>query len=472
MPVIYFDCNYAHVEDPVSDFEYARPSLCVTDGTADGTRPIMAGWVRAIERIGPRVVVVIGGDGPVRTVHAFDREGTGGTTILDRPGTYKVVGKAGGSVFLSDSATTARTGIYATDGTVAGTRFYPTTIGGRAIVPLNVQIHGQDLVFSARVKTAAGDRWAFYAVNRAGRLRHLLTARPAETTAGAQPVTDPSFAILGDRLILRDFSATSGQEPWSFDLKSKTRTLLKDIAPGPASSGIVSSPNYGDGGRFATFDRRVYFAAAGPDGVETWSTDGTPAGTVVHPIRPGAAGSAPHLGEILRVGAHAMIWPAMDVDAAGGEDPGPAARRLGYTAGSTGSTRSIRIYDGKWPLVGESHLTPFRMRNATWIFNTSWSDDVTEGLYRINLSNGQARLVAPMENPVPLAGYAFLAGKIYFSAADVCESFRGVHACNNELWVSDGTAAGTHMVAELDNTLDEIFFLVNGSYPAMFVSTE
>lgn len=473
MPIVYFACDYVLVEDPLADFTPAVPSLCATDGTEAGTRPILPRPIRAIERIGQRVVVVVdaGKDTP-DAVLSYDRTGTS-AAILPGPGDYRVVGKDGGGVFLSASASADRTGLYVTDGTPAGTRFYRTIVGGRALVPEEVRIHGPDLVFSAKVTTAEGDTRAFYAVGPHGRTRHLLTVRPPRTADGTVPATDGSFAILGDRLIYRDFTASRGQEVWAYDFASRTRRLLRDVAPGPASSGIVATRRYRDGGPFGHFDGRVYFAAAGPEGVETWSTDGTPEGTRIHPLRPGRAGTAPHLGAMLRVGTHTAIWPGGDIDVDGADDEGAAPRRLGFTDGTTAGTRSIRLWRGDVALGGNSHMAPFRFRGATWIYNPDayWIDE-PEGLFRVDLASGRTSRLAPMWHPDPDAGNVVVGGKLYFSGASHRDTFWGTGITDNEPWVSDGTPAGTHLLRELNNTRDEFYFVPIGSNPRFFAGLE
>jgi ELWxxDGT repeat protein len=92
---------------------------------------------------------------------------------------------------------------------------------------------------------------------------------------------------MGIRLVFGANEGSTGRELWVTDGTTAGTTLLKDINPGPGSSGRESFVALGDG-------RLVFSADDGNTGSELWVTDGTTVGTtLLKDINPGPGSSSP-----------------------------------------------------------------------------------------------------------------------------------------------------------------------------------
>ena len=94
------------------------------------------------------------------------------------------------------------------------------------------------------------------------------------------------FVRLGDLILFRATTASTGAELWSLDLDTRKAALVADIAPGEADS----NPSY-----LTVHDGLVLFAADDRvHGSELWVTDGTRGGTkMLDDIKAGAQSSSP-----------------------------------------------------------------------------------------------------------------------------------------------------------------------------------
>ena len=94
-----------------------------------------------------------------------------------------------------------------------------------------------------------------------------------------------NLTAVGNKLFFRGFRIDHGYELWVSDGTLSGTRMVKDIRPGPESSGIDS---------LAEIDGVLYFAASGEQGNEIWKSDGTEAGTVmVADVIPGSSSSSP-----------------------------------------------------------------------------------------------------------------------------------------------------------------------------------
>lgn len=99
------------------------------------------------------------------------------------------------------------------------------------------------------------------------------------TPAGSFPLTnmngnfsEPSFTLLGDKVIFINRTAGEGREPWVTDGTLGGTFILKDINPFAGDAFNFSS--------FINFDRAIYFSATASDGnSKLFRTDGTAIGT-------------------------------------------------------------------------------------------------------------------------------------------------------------------------------------------------
>ena len=266
----------------------ADPSADVvwhTDGTAGGTAPVgsvavqdatenhVAGGVTATA-LGGRFLYAVG-----RTLYATDATGT--AAVFTTPAAEDSIADLAtfGTTAVFDTTGTGRSfrsgGLYATDGTAAGTVRLADLSGGATV--------------TLAAGTGAGGQAVF--VDGGNQLW-----RTDGTPAGTAVVfADPTVDALGDptlfdgRAFFLATDGTHGRAVWSSDGTAAGTGLFADVAPPSRNSAAADLTVAGD---------RLYFTADdGTHGRELWSTDGTTAGTaLVADVNPGlASGDAAHL---------------------------------------------------------------------------------------------------------------------------------------------------------------------------------
>lgn len=242
---------------------------------------------------------------------------------------------------------------------------------------------------------------------------------------------DLHFASAGRLIFFVNWDKSSGGELWGCDGTPGGARMVKDIAPGMASS----SPDY-----LVAMGDKVYFSADdGPHGAELWRSDGTAEGTVlVADIRAGAESSSPMY---LTVAGDTVYFTASD---------GKNGRELWKSDGTTTGTAMVRDI---WLGLNSSAPEKLVAAGSTLFF---LADDGMHGL-EIWKSDGTAAGTELVKDLVPGpagledVGDFTTAGSLLFFTYD-----DGVHG--RELWKSDGTTAGTAMVRDL-------YPGVGGSYP-------
>jgi ELWxxDGT repeat protein len=271
------------------------------------------------------------------------------------------------------------------------------------------------------------------------------------------------FALTaGDRLFFQADDGRSGVELWTSDGTAAGTHIVRDIAPGAASS----HPFPG-----AAVAGRLYFVSYTAGRSRLWRSDGSAAGT--HPVR-GFPTRASYVPEFLAAGRSLFfvenledgateLWRA-DGEAArrlrrwegppsgGGRagvgqlatagdavvflvwEPWPAPQRLWRTDGTPAGTRPLRAVAGAFGLVAFGGAAWFAAETAAQGTELWRSDGTAAGtalyadLHRGDRSSSPAELAA-------------LGDRLVFTADD------GVHG--RELWRSDGSRAGTALVGDL-----------------------
>jgi ELWxxDGT repeat protein len=228
------------------------------------------------------------------------------------------------------------------------------------------------------------------------------------TTHGATSSSFPSdFVQVGDSVFMWATTSATGMELWK--ITGSSAELVKDIRPGTGSAGSV-------GGGLGTFQNLLLFRANdGVTGQELWRSDGTGGGTtLVKDIRP-AGGSSPtratEFGDLAFFtaddGVHGREPWVTDGTEAG------TRLLLDLLPGLTSSSPSFAVLDGLYMFAPDGLWT---------------TDGTTSGTIRIK----------SFSSPRGLA----VAGSLMFFAATS-------PTAGYELWRSDGTEAGTYMVADL-----------------------
>jgi ELWxxDGT repeat protein len=280
------------------------------------------------------------------------------------------------------------------------------------------------------------------------------------------------FIPSSDIAIVGMNNGTTGFEPHLF--KNGSVTLLKDINPGAADS----NP-YG----YASYNGKIYFAANdGVHGTEIWVTDGTAAGTALFKdVYPGATGSNPtgftvfngklYFSAAADASADLELW-VTDGTSAG------TVLFMNINPTTSSSPRSFTVFNGKlyfaaagdaatgfelWVTDGTvagttlvkdinpgpggsspNYLTVFGGKlffaaddgiNGTEL----WVTDGTGAGTKLHLDiNTSTTIGSNGSNPY---GFTVYQGKLYFSATDT--------ATDSEIWVTDGTIAGTTLFKDL-----------------------
>jgi ELWxxDGT repeat protein len=201
-----------------------------------------------------------------------------------------------------------------------------------------------------------------------------------------------------------------------------TTNLLLDVNPGPSSS----SP-----GSFTQVNTLTFFVADdGTHGPELWASDGSAAGTfLVDDINAGRSGSNP--SQLTNLNG-TLFFSA---------DDGSHGPELWESNGTAAGTFLVKdIFPGTGGL-GPRYLTNV---NGTLFFR---ADDGSHGP-ELWESNGTAAGTFMVQDINPGAGSSFpsyltnVNGTLFFQAADDTHAF--------ELWESNGTAAGTFLVKDIN----------------------
>jgi ELWxxDGT repeat protein len=302
---------------------------------------------------------------------------------------------------------------YITDGTAAGTRRIADAVPG----PWGTypeELHpAAGLVYFVGLEDATGyEAW-----------RTDGTAAGTFRLADLVPGIDDSWAdgfTAVNGVVVFDADATAfGEEPHVTDGTVAGTRLLADILPGPEGS----SPD-----DFVLVGGTLYFSARGPEGRELWMTDGTTPGTVlVADIIAGPDGSNPSglvdLGGVLHFFAS-----------------GPNGRGLWRSDGTVPGTRVVRDADTVPPYwtadsdqgVVVSGLLVFSARDDA-SGSEPWATDGTVTALLADAEPGPAG-----SDP---HGFASDGARAWFAATTT--------AAGRELWVTDGSGANTRMAADI-----------------------
>ncbi len=258
-----------------------------------------------------------------------------------------------------------------------------------------------------------------------------LSYAPSSVAQGADAVAAPwgGFVFTAD-------DGTHGRELWVTDGTAAGTRLLKDIDPGSAGS-------FSHG--LTALNGAVYFSALGAEGEELWKTDGTAAGTtLVKDIYAGGNGSSPQ--ELTAVGGRLFflaydptfgeqLWRSDGTEAGTIRMAGPAGDPLGFGFSPPGYGRhGLSDVNGKLLFLADDQAG-----------GSVWTSDGVTGAVRVATVGSFASLLMA-------DGYATGGGQLAFRGGTQGE----------EIWTSDGTAAGTVRVASgLSQTSS--FFIDNGT---------
>jgi ELWxxDGT repeat protein len=383
---------------PFDDGTHGR-ELWRSDGTDGGTRMIrdtsggsLSPWAVAA---GTSHIYYIGVDGTHASLMQTDGTDAGTVKLIDTK-LWTLAGR--GLVTAGDTALFVHDdGLHGaepwiSDGTVAGTHMI-ANLGaetGASSDPTHLMAGSERLFFSARGESVTGI-WS--------------TDGTAFGTKPILPETTGTSAIplegIGNTLYVK----RGGAQLWSVDGTTGAAALLKDFNPGGSSASILAT---------TVLEGRLYLHVSTGSGSQTWTTDGTPAGTL----------------QLTNFGASNHLLASL----AGQTYAVNAGDGAVYALGSRlEETRRVVTIDNPSQAVGL-----FAFRGALYLFEGS-------DLWRLSGAAGQATLVKH------IAGGS-LAGNLTFNFAHSAAPaggrllFQWSQDDANQLWATDGTAEGTVML--------------------------
>ncbi len=254
---------------------------------------------------------------------------------------------------------------------------------------------------------------------------------------GAAGAVPMMMGILGTQLIFNADNGVTGIEPWVSNGTPAGTFMLKDIAPATLSS--MSD-------HFTLFKGKLLFVANDfVHGEELWATDGTPAGTtLLKDIEPGPMGSMPVLFNSIQV-ADQLFFSAY-TSASGME-----LMQTNGTAAGTGLFMDIEPGPANGvPVLLPAYANGYGVSSQLFKGNQFFFSAFTVGAgFELYISDGTVAGTRMVKDLYPgigdgftMNGYYITNNAIYFNGDD------GLHA--GELFKSDGTAAGTMLAAEVN----------------------
>lgn len=362
--------------------------------------------------------------------------------------------------------------LWRTDGTAAGTHLVrdicPGACGSGSWQASGLVAMGGALYFPANDGTHGSELW-----------RSDGTAAGTTLVKDIWPGLDPSsptqLTLLGGSLYLWADDGVHGAELWQSDGTAPGTALAVDVVPGPDGSRTFVS---------AVVGGRLVFRCCGWTSPSLWASDGTPLGTAqisaVNPVAQSVAVGQPFLvlpnGLLLFSadgGGGVELWRSDGT--AGGTylladlEPGPGlsyphdfvvmggdlyfstqhpdnTQRLWRTDGTLANTVPVNLPPGVEPRMyaGRFGALPdrlvFRAQDAVHGIEP-WVTDGTTATLLADVYPGAESSYPMYDFVVGLSMFASVGDHVVFLAND------GVHG--DELWTTDGTPAGTQLLAEL-----------------------
>jgi ELWxxDGT repeat protein len=248
---------------------------------------------------------------------------------------------------------------------------------------------------------------------------------------------------------------THGEELWVTDGTVAGTKMVKDINPGAGSSDI----NW-----ITRFNDKVVFAADdGTNGMELWISDGTETGTyMVKQIHDWGDGSNPNA--FTQINENQFVFRARNVDSelyTSGSAAGAVQYWLWVSDGTEEGTELIAECDTRWPgqdngtyhfhwmRVGRKVFFKADYKEATTGEELWITDGTSAGTYLVKDINWEVMNPATPED-----------GKTRNSAIDQMVNFYNEKLFfkawtpdwGNEPWASDGTEEGTYMISDTNPT--------------------
>lgn len=246
--------------------------------------------------------------------------------------------------------------------------------------------------------------------------------------AGSASSVPDNFFVFNNKLYFTATDGTRGRELWVTNGTAAGTLLLKDIYAG-STSGLANTV------QFIANNGILYFAAKdATNGTELWKTNGTAAGTLlVKNITAGSAGT--NFTQFINLGTEVVF--AIRVVSSGFDQQMQLWKTNGTSTGTI-LLKNFGMYSGFFP------PSFFLFKGKVYFVGTNFTTTGSE----LWVTNGTATGTTLVKDIYPGANSStpflfnaiIINGKFYFTATDS----RGA-----ELWGSDGTASGTAIVKDI-----------------------
>lgn len=465
---LYFTATDLLVEDQASTTKLFE--LAVTDGTPDGTRYL------EVNPNGPS-------QASVTSMVAFKGQ------VYFTAGVHTVALPACGLPPCNAAPTDVE--LWKTNGTQAGTvrvKDINTATDGSS-APSGLRVVGNYLVFLATNGTSGNELWSTDGIDPdpapAPDTHTVMLYDVTSPNAGSALTTLANSKVLGDKLyFIGKDPVAGGSEWWVTDGTVGGTKLFFDISAGNTDSGITNVNQLGD---------VVYFTANTDqgttlkDGLEWWRLDGSATGTTMLPqIAAGTAGSgvanvnlvgstifftakdagpAPLYGtELWKLDASGLARLS-DINTAGDTSFAGFAvvgNRLFFNADASSTNREPFVatssgvqFIGDLNTTTSSSASTFTVVNGNlmllandgtgveWFFQPGFTGTPTKLDLFPQINSSFPIGTAPTALNPTTAWFTALGSKLFFAASV------GV---GNELYVTDGTEAGTVLAADINTT--------------------
>jgi len=304
--------------------------------------------------------------------------------------------------------------------------------GGGSSYPSGMTVFNGKVYFAAEADTLHGTELWSSDGTAAG------TSLVADISPGRGSSSPENFTLVGNQLFFTAYDGVHGQELWVTDGTTTGTVMVADIWPGLGSS----SPFY-----MTPMGGKLYFVASDSvHGNELWVSDGTTAGTsMLKDINPGISSSAIYaVGPSVAGGSdYSFFMTELNGKLYFEANDGVHGEELWTTDGTTGGTD---IVADMWPGPGNGFPYCITALNGKLYMG---GRDSLHG-QELWVSDGTAGGTSMLKDIYPGTSSGLpgnhsainvINGKLYFDATTANEG--------DEFWVSDGTTAGTTLVADI-----------------------
>jgi ELWxxDGT repeat protein len=310
----------------------------------------------------------------------------------------------------------------------------------------NLEVFNNKVYFSANNGVNGRELWV--SDGTTGGTQLIKNINPGRNSYGAPRSSNPyGFIELNNKLYFTANDRVNGGELWVTNGTENGTKLVVDINPGSESSVY----DYSNG--LTEFNNKLLFSADdGVNGTELWVTDGTTGGTkLVKDINPGSFEG--YYGGTYPDSSYPRYFTELNNKLLFSANDGVNGRELWVTDGTTGGTKLLKDIDaeGSYSSSNPSDFTEFNNKllfsaddgvNGTELWVTDGTTGGTKLVKDINPGSSEGYYGGTYPDSSNPYNFTIFNNKLLFSADD------GVNG--RELWVTDGTTGGTKLLKDIN----------------------